>query len=119
MEYPEIMQRVVAVLTQSGEWHRKLVEDVDREDFDSELGILGELLDGTLPPLELPADVTRDQLGPIFSQYLTGALAPLVSAFTQAHHALAEVHDAGRTDITSAEVLRELAVRIEANWPDS
>ena len=36
----------------------------------------------------------------------------LIGAFTYVFAELAEVHDAGRTDITSEELLRELALRM-------
>jgi hypothetical protein len=110
MEYSEILQRVVGILTKSAEWKRLLEEDADRTDIASEAPVIGPLLDGILPNLVLPADATVDQLGPLISEQIMAGLMPLVGAFTEAHHALAEVHDAGRTDVSSAEVLQNLVL---------
>ncbi|MFK0143126.1 hypothetical protein [Streptomyces murinus] len=37
----------------------------------------------------------------------------LLGCFALAFHELAEVHDAGQTDVSSAEVLRRLALKAE------
>lgn len=47
-----------------------------------------------------------------------GAVEQLVSAFTLAFTMLAQVHDSGQTDVSSADVLQDLALRVEGGGPD-
>jgi hypothetical protein len=108
----EVLQRVVSLLTHTEELARLLEEDVDR-DIDTEPTLISALLGDLVPPVTVPGDASAQEVADVLSQHFGRALERLVSTFAVVFHELAHVHDQGRTDVSSAEVLRDLALRWE------
>ena len=73
------------------------------------ISLLNELLD----PVELPVDAPADELRVALSQQVGGIILKLVGSFSAAFVELAQVHDAGRADVTSRDILQALALRVE------
>ncbi|MBT2365534.1 hypothetical protein J7E88_09430 [Streptomyces sp. ISL-10] len=113
MQQSEVLRHVIGILTQACEWQRLLEEDVARDDIDKEADVVTALLNETLPSVRVPSDANAVEIAQIIGQELGDAIQQLAGAFTVAFVTLAEVHDAGRQDVTSADVLRELALRAE------
>ncbi|MEV7867576.1 hypothetical protein AB0P17_16050 [Streptomyces sp. NPDC088124] len=125
MEQNEVVLRAIGILTQSAEWIRSAdrgagpgagaepgTEPGAEPGAGNGAGQIGSLLAEVFPsftvspeatPLEAAHSVTEAALPPIMQ---------LIGAFTFVFTELARVHDAGRTDITSEELLRELALRM-------
>ncbi|MFE2942583.1 hypothetical protein ACFXKG_26550 [Streptomyces sp. NPDC059255] len=125
MEQNEVVLRAIGILTQSAEWIRSAdrgagpgagaepgTEPGTEPGAGNGAGQIGSLLAEVFPsftvspeatPLEAAHSVTEAALPPIMQ---------LIGAFTFVFTELARVHDAGRTDITSEELLRELALRM-------
>ncbi|MEV8365965.1 hypothetical protein [Streptomyces niveus] len=114
MEQSEVLKRVIGILTQAGDWQRRLEEDTGQEqDMDAEMGVVTELLNETMPRVEVPADATPEELSVLLGREVGGAVEQLVGAFTLAFVTLARVHDAGGPDVSSADILQDLALRAE------
>jgi hypothetical protein len=109
MEEAEIMQRVVGALTRMQEW----VRDPAAAEADQS-GIVSELLMECLSPLRFDRSWSDERLSAELSKQISGSLLQVIASFASAFLQLAEYHDAGDTDVSSADVLRELAVRAEA-----
>ena len=114
MSDTEMMQRVVAILTQAMEMAEAWEEDVDRDDLSPQQELIGELiaetltLDGLLvtdPSPQAVSDAVMKAIQPRIGQLV----ACLMAAFTR----LALHHDGGDTDISSADALRRLALEWE------
>ncbi|MEV7087040.1 hypothetical protein AB0O07_14230 [Streptomyces sp. NPDC093085] len=119
MEQNEVVLRAIGILTQSAEWMRTAdreaasgTEPGARPDAGPAAGQIGSLVAEVFPsftvspeatPLEAAHSVTEAALPPVMQ---------LIGAFSFVFTELARVHDAGRTDITSEELLRELALRM-------
>ncbi|MEU6824165.1 hypothetical protein ABZ921_26340 [Streptomyces atriruber] len=111
MEQREIMQRVVGILTEALEMRRQARENPDGEIDNS--GAVGAMLEEMLPPIEIPADATPIEVAAVVGQELGPVIEQITSAFALSFAQLAEVHDEGRTDVTSADVLRSIALHFE------
>lgn len=109
MERAEIMQRVVGILTEAVEVRRQVRENPGVEV--ALTGAVSALLVETLPEIELPGDASAQEVAHI----ITGALAPVIvslaDCFAYAFVHLAEVHDAGRAEMTAADVLRAISLQ--------
>ncbi|MEU6525367.1 hypothetical protein ABZ892_21765 [Streptomyces sp. NPDC046924] len=112
MEQREIMQRGVGILTEALEMRRQLRENPDAEVARS--GAVSKLLEEMLPHIQLPADANAREVAEIVTEKLGPAIVHITSALTFAFVQLAEVHDAGRTDVSSADVLRSISLRYES-----
>lgn len=110
------MRRVIGILTQANEWARELEENPERELHTA--GIVTQLLGDVMPPITLPADAGPEQIGAVLSREVGRVVQQLTEAFSLAFVELSRAHDAGRTDITSTDILRDLALRTETEWPD-
>ncbi|MFJ5222069.1 hypothetical protein [Streptomyces sp. NPDC088400] len=136
MEQNEVILRAIGILTQSAEW----IRTADREDDghglregeghgdplgehgdplgdgpggrDSGRGQIGSLLAEVFPSFKVSPDATPLEAAHAVTEASLPAIMQLIGAFTYVFAELAEVHDAGRTDITSEELLRELALRM-------
>ncbi|MEV8453062.1 hypothetical protein AB0467_09895 [Streptomyces sp. NPDC052095] len=113
MEQSEVVKRVVGILTEAGEIRRLLEEDVDRDDLDPDSGVVTVLLNETMPRISVPEDASVQEVATLIAREVGGAVEQLVGAFTLAFAMLAQVHDSGQTDVTSADVLQDLALRAE------
>lgn len=113
MEQSEVVKRVVGILTEAGEMRRLLEENPDREDADTDSTVVTALLNETMPRIAIPEDATVEDVVVLVGREVGGAVEQLVGAFTLAFAMLAQVHDSGQTDVTSADVLQDLALRAE------
>ncbi|MGC5364812.1 hypothetical protein ACPXCE_24605 [Streptomyces sp. DT24] len=118
MEQSEVVKRVIGILTEAGEMHRLLAEDSERDDLETETGVVTALLDETMPKIAISEDATIEEVAALVGREVGGAVEQLVGAFTLAFTMLAQVHDSGQTDVSSTDVLRDLALRIEETGPD-
>ncbi len=71
------------------------------------------LLNETMPRISVPEDASIEEVAMLVGREVGGAVEQLVGAFTLAFAMPAQVHDSGQTDVTSANVLRGLALRVE------
>ncbi|MEE1841914.1 hypothetical protein ABZ776_17235 [Streptomyces sp. NPDC007076] len=113
MEQSEVVKRVVGILTEAGEIRRLLEENVDREDLETNPSVVTVLLNETMPRISVPEDASIEEVATLVGREVGGAVEQLVGAFTLAFAMLAQVHDSGQTDVTSADVLQDLALRAE------
>ncbi|MEU9358770.1 hypothetical protein AB0M10_26835 [Streptomyces sp. NPDC051840] len=111
MEQSEVLKRVIGILTEAGEMQRHVEED----DGDPDAGgnMVTTLLNETMPHIAIPADATVEEMAALVGREVGGAVEQLVGAFTLAFIALAQIHDSGQQDVTSADVLQDLALRAE------
>lgn len=113
MEQSEVLKRVIGILTEAGDYRRRIEADAERGARDTEIGIVTALLNETMPHIEIPADATPQEMAALVAREVGGAIRQLVAAFSLAFVALAQVHDSGEQDVTSADVLQDLALRAE------
>ncbi|MFG3281194.1 hypothetical protein [Streptomyces sp. NPDC048111] len=113
MEQSEVLKRVIGILTEAGDYRRRLEQDGERAPQETEIGIVTALLNETMPHIEIPADATPQEVATLVARDVGGAIRQLVAAFSLAFMALAQVHDSGEQDVTSADVLQDLALRSE------
>lgn len=115
MRDAEMMQRVVGVLTQAGEVTALLKEDIDRDDLRGPHLVMGELIAEVLHvQAEMHGSVTPQDVANKLMELIEPRVAQLTGCFVAAFLRLAEYHEAGRTDVSSADVLRKLALEWEA-----
>ncbi|MFJ9077362.1 hypothetical protein ACIRO3_19300 [Streptomyces sp. NPDC102278] len=117
MERAEVMKRVIGILTESQEIRRSHEAGAEAGPA-SEPGVVTLLLSEMIPHFSVPADATPLQVGRIVGETLAPAMHTIVGSFAAAFNALAAVHDSGQTDVSSMDVLRELALRVEAGAYD-
>ena len=113
MEQREIMQRAVGILTEALEMRRRLREDPDAEVAGN--GAVAKLLEEMLPQIQVPADASAREMAVIVTEKLGPAIVQIASALTFAFVQLAEIHDEGRTDVSSADVLRSISLHYETD----
>ncbi|MCT9088474.1 hypothetical protein N4G70_06280 [Streptomyces sp. ASQP_92] len=113
MEQSEVLKRVIGILTEAGDYRRRIEEDGEQGPRDTEIGIVTALLNETMPHIRIPADATPQEMATLVAREVGGAIRQLVAAFSLAFLALAQVHDSGEPDMSSADVLRDLALRAE------
>lgn len=112
MEQREIMQRSVGILTEALEMRRRIRENPDADVTRNRT--VSTLLEEMLPHIQLPADASVREVADIVTEKLGPAIVQITSALTHAFVQLAEIHDEGRTDVSSADVLRSLSLHYEA-----
>lgn len=110
MDQNEVVLRAIGVLTHATELKKQLEQgkdpDVSGRPFES-------LMDGILyAELNVSEDARPQEVIDAIKKTLDPAVTQLAVAFAQAFQELAEIHDAGRTDVSSDEVLRQLALRL-------
>ncbi|MFE6042530.1 hypothetical protein [Streptomyces sp. NPDC056452] len=113
MEQSEVLKRVIGILTEAGEMQRQAEEDTNGHDPDAGGSIVTTLLNETMPHIAIPGDATVEEMALLVGREVGGAVEQLVGAFTLAFIALAQVHDSGQGEVTSADVLQDLALRAE------
>ncbi|MFE2252769.1 hypothetical protein [Streptomyces lavendulae] len=120
MERAEVLKRVIGILTEAQDVRRAVEsgEDTAGDGPDATPGVATTLLNEMLPSISVPADASPQQVAALVAQALGPALHTMVSGFSLAFTSLAIAHDNGRTDLTSIEVLQELALEIEAGTYD-
>jgi hypothetical protein len=113
MEQSEVLKRVIGILTEAGEMQRHAEESTGGGDPDAGGSMVTTLLNETMPHIAIPSDATVEEMAVLVGREVGGAVEQLVGAFTLAFIALAQVHDSGQEDMTSADVLQDLALRAE------
>ncbi|MFJ4692257.1 hypothetical protein [Streptomyces sp. NPDC088766] len=109
MQQSEIMQRVIGILTEAIEMKRQVRENPDADV--ALTGAISALLAETLPQISLPRDATAQETMEIITAALGPAILTLANCFSYAFVHLGEVHDEGRPDTSTADVLRSLSLR--------
>ncbi|MFE9909838.1 hypothetical protein [Streptomyces clavifer] len=112
MEQSEVLKRVIGILTEASEMQRQAVED-DGGTAEADGSIVTSLLNETMPHIAIPGDATVEEMAALVGREVGGAVEQLVGAFTLAFIALAQIHDSGQQDVTSSDVLQDLALRAE------
>ncbi|MFF3653042.1 hypothetical protein ACFYXV_30930 [Streptomyces sp. NPDC002181] len=118
MERAEVLKRVIGILTESQEIRRAAEAGEGDDAPETEAGVVTQLLNEMLPSISVPADASPQQVARLVAGALGPALHTMVAGFSLAFTSLAMAHDAGRTDITSIEVLQQLALEVEAGTYD-
>lgn len=113
MNDSEIIQRVIGVLTEAGEYKRQLLEDPDRGDVANEGTIESLLRDVLRLELDVPEGASLQDIAALVGKELGPVVYRLLGGFALAFHELAEEHDRHDPEVSSAEVLRRLALRAE------
>ncbi|BCL25970.1 hypothetical protein ACFFS2_15560 [Streptomyces aurantiacus] len=111
MEQSEIILRAIGVLTETQEMVRRLNGDAE-VDIDAGEAQLGRLVTEVFPAVEVPGDATPAEAGQAVVDSLMPAAISLVGAFAFLFSELADIHDTGRSEIKSTELLRTLALRL-------
>ncbi|MGW2507839.1 hypothetical protein ACWC0A_00170 [Streptomyces scopuliridis] len=118
MEQSEVVLRAIGILTQSAEWIRTANLDTDGDsgigsgERGSGEGQIGSLLAEVFPSFTVSPESTPLEAAHAVTAAALPPMMQLIGAFTYVFAQLAEVHDSGRTDITSEDLLRELALRM-------
>lgn len=114
MNDAEVVTRVVAILTETTEWVREENDGADSDDSDDSLALVGELIADLFPKgLSISSDATPQQVANALSAEIQGSLNRTIGAFASAFHQLAVEHDRHDPEVTSAQVLQELALRAQ------
>ncbi|MFJ2649736.1 hypothetical protein ACIO1C_23815 [Streptomyces sp. NPDC087420] len=126
MEQNEVVLRAIGILTQSAEWIRTTGRHPGGTDGTGTAGAepgaapgrgsgegqIGSLLAEVFPSFAVSSEATPLEAAHAVTEAALPAIMQLIGAFTYVYSELAELHDAGRTDITSEDLLRELALRM-------
>ncbi|MEV5608873.1 hypothetical protein [Streptomyces sp. NPDC052225] len=115
MEQREIILRAIGVLTETQEMVRRLGTG---EALDTDVNQLGKLVSEVFPTIEIPAGATAEEAAELTIAALMPASVSLVEAFAFVFMQLAKVHDEGRGDVTSSELLQEIALRMSDPGPE-
>lgn len=111
MDDAEVITRVVAILTKTREW---VADDSEPVDDESD-GIVGELVKDLFPSsVAVPPDATPQQVASALSDAISPAIYRVIAVFTSAFHQLAIEHDQHDPEVTSAEVLQDLALHAQS-----
>ncbi|MEU3185466.1 hypothetical protein ABZ707_14870 [Streptomyces sp. NPDC006923] len=116
MEQSEVVLRAIGILTHSAERIRTAGQDLDAGSGLGE-GQIGSLLAEVFPSFQVAGDATPLEAAHSVTEAALPAIMQLIGAFSFVFAELADVHDAGRTDISSADLLRELALRMSRPDP--
>ncbi|MFF1494443.1 hypothetical protein [Streptomyces sp. NPDC058304] len=118
MERAEVLKRVIGILTEAQEIRRAAEAGEHDDGPETEAGVVTQLLNEMLPSMSVPADSSPQQVARLVAEALGPALHTMVAGFSLAFTSLAMAHDGGRTDISSIEVLQQLALEVEAGTYD-
>ncbi|MFJ3921924.1 hypothetical protein [Streptomyces sp. NPDC090022] len=116
MERAEVLKRVIGILTETQEIRRAAEAGENGEVSGPEAGVVTQLLNEMLPSIKVPADAAPQEVAHLVADALGPALQTMVAGFSLAFTSLAMAHDSGRTDLSSADVLRTLALQVEAGY---
>ncbi|GHB81311.1 hypothetical protein GCM10010347_60220 [Streptomyces cirratus] len=114
MERAEVLKRVIGILTEAQEIRRAAEAGEDDEVPVSEAGVVTQLLNEMLPSISVPAESSPQQVARLVAEALGPALHTMVAGFSLAFTSLAMAHDSGRTDLSSVQVLQQLALEVES-----
>ncbi|MDT0467054.1 hypothetical protein [Streptomyces gibsoniae] len=109
MDQTEVVLRVIGILTESQRMYAAVNEDVEADYQTS--GAIGELFNEVFPSVAIPVGATPQEAGEAVAHAAVATTIKLTGAFAFLFSELAAVHDDGRSDIKSEDLLRELALR--------
>ncbi|NKQ28426.1 hypothetical protein [Streptomyces galbus] len=114
----ETMRRVVAILTQATEMAAAGVDEIGGERYAARAELVAEFVveamrAGTVAPAGADPRAVATAVAAAFQE----RLGALVACFSAAYVSLARHHDSGDTGVSSADVLRRLALAVESNDP--
>ncbi|MFI8103820.1 hypothetical protein [Streptomyces sp. NPDC086023] len=118
MQRAEILKRVIGILTEAQEIRRAVEAGEEDEKAELEPSVVTQMLNEMLPAISVPADATPQEVARSVAGALGPVLQTMISGFTLAFTSLAMTHDGGQDDVSSAEVLRTLALQVEAGMFD-
>ncbi|MFF5446413.1 hypothetical protein [Streptomyces sp. NPDC012888] len=118
MERAEVLKRVIGILTEAQEIRRAAEAGEGDTGGEAQSQALTQMLSEMLPVVRVPADATPLEVAHLVARANAPVLRTIVSGFSLAFTSLAMVHDAGRTDVSSVEVLQTLALQVEAGYFD-
>ncbi|MFF4317887.1 hypothetical protein [Streptomyces sp. NPDC001568] len=118
MERAEVLKRVIGILTEAQDIRRAVEAGEEDDDPGPTAGVASQLLNEMLPSIKVPADASPREVARVVAEALGPALHTMVSGFSLAFTSLAIAHDAGRTDVSSIEVLQQLALEVQAGTYD-
>lgn len=105
MEQKDVVTRVVAVLTETADWVRDDSADAGGDDVVNDL--IGELLS---TEVSISADATPREVAEALSDAMRPKVSQVLAAFAGAFHRLAIEHDRLDPEVTSADVLQQMAL---------
>ncbi|MFI6037903.1 hypothetical protein ACIBBD_27755 [Streptomyces sp. NPDC051315] len=106
----EIILRLIGYLTAAIEWSR-----TDEDTGDAQAEAVGELLNEVMPKVTVPADMPPEEIGATVSRELAGFMVRFTTGVGYIFTELADLHDAGRSDISTVDLLRTLALRMQGS----
>ncbi|MCB5168313.1 hypothetical protein LG634_26240 [Streptomyces bambusae] len=118
MERAEILKRVIGILTEAQEIRRAAEAGEDEDLPGTGPDVVTQLLNEMLPSIRVPADAAPEEVARTIALALGPALQSMVAGFTLAFTSLALAMESGRPDASATEVLRTLALQIEAGLFD-
>jgi hypothetical protein len=90
---------------------RRIAQDENAEVESTETQ-LGALVTEVFPRVEVPGDAGPAEAGQAVADAYLPATISLVGAFAFLFSELADLHDSGRTDVKTADLLQNLALRM-------
>ncbi|MEU4167824.1 hypothetical protein AB0F46_13165 [Streptomyces sp. NPDC026665] len=111
MEQTEIILRAIGVLTETNAMVRRIAQD-EEDGVESAENNLGALVTEVFPRVEVPGDAGPAEAGQAVADAYLPAAISLVGAFAFLFSELADLHDSGRTDVKTADLLQDLALRM-------
>lgn len=119
MEQTEIILRAIGVLTETNAMVRRIAQSADDDadsaddaEVESTETQLGALVTEVFPRVEVPSDAGPAEAGQAVADAYLPATISLVGAFAFLFSELADLHDSGRTDVKTADLLQDLALRM-------
>ncbi|WPO69924.1 hypothetical protein [Streptomyces sp. KN37] len=107
MDDAERINQVIAILTKTGEYIGHHDPDLD-EDGER---LLGSLVKELFPKdLDIEDDATPQEVANAIIKDISGPIFSAFGAFCLAFHRLAAEHDRNAPEVSSADVLRQLAI---------
>lgn len=107
MDRRESFRLAIGLLTQAREMARESGQPAE--------GLIDEFLGQAFHPIDVPADSALEDLADVVGREVGKAVRQLVGPLLLAYAQLAELYDAGDPEITSADVLRDLALLAETD----
>ena len=116
MDQNEVIARVIGILTESRNMYEALNQDPEA-DYETSNAI-GTLFNEMFLTVMVPANATPQRAGEMVAQAAVDSTIQIAGAFAFLFSELAAAHDAGRTDITTADLMKEIALRFSDPQPE-
>ncbi|WP_328903326.1 hypothetical protein OHR86_28395 [Streptomyces sp. NBC_00441] len=113
MKDAEVMTRVIAILTETRKW---VADDAEGDASDDQaLDLVGALVNELVSTsFEVPGDASPQDVAAAIGGAMSSPLFKAFAGFAAAFHLLAAEHDQHNPEVTSADVLRDLALRVSS-----